>query len=45
MEYYLATNRKETGSFVETWMDPESLIQNEARLKEKSKYHMLTYAC
>ena len=45
MEYYLDTKRKETGSFVETWMDPESLIQNEGSLNEKSKYHRLTYAC
>lgn len=27
MEYYLAIERKETGSLVEAWMDPESVIQ------------------
>ena len=45
MEYYLAIKRKEIGSLVETWMDPESVIQSEGKLKEKNKYHMLTYTC
>ena len=44
MEYYLAIKRKEIGSLVETWMDPESVIQSEGKLKEKNEY-MLTYTC
>ncbi|XP_049560682.1 adhesion G-protein coupled receptor G2 isoform X19 [Orcinus orca] len=30
MEYYSAIKRNETGSFVETWMDLETVIQSEA---------------
>ena len=37
--------KKEIGSFVEMWMDLESVIQSEISLKEKSKYHILTYIC
>ena len=29
MEYYSAIKRNEIGSFVETWMDLQSLIQSE----------------
>ena len=29
MEYYSAIKRNESGSFVETWMDLESVIQSE----------------
>ena len=29
MEYYSAIKRNEIGSFVETWVDPESVIQSE----------------
>ena len=43
MEYYSATERNEIGSFVEMWMDPESIIQNEIRHKEKDKYPILMY--
>ena len=43
MEYYPAINRNKIGSFVETWMDLESLIQSEICQKEKSKYHILTH--
>ena len=43
MEYYSAIKRNEIGSFVETWMDLETVIQSEVSLKEKSKYHMLTH--
>ena len=43
MEYYSATNRNETGSFVETWMELETVIQSEAIQKEKNKYRTLTH--
>ena len=43
MEYYSAIKRNEIGSFVETWMDLETVIQSEISQKEKNKYHMLTY--
>ena len=36
MEYYSAIKRNEIGSFVETWMDLETVIQSEARQKEKN---------
>ena len=35
MEYYSALKRNETGSFVETWMDLETVIQSEVSQKEK----------
>ena len=38
MEYYSAIKRKEIVSFVETWMDPETVIQSEVSLKDKNKY-------
>ena len=38
MEYYSAIQRNETGSFVETSMDLETVIQSEVSRKEKSKY-------
>ena len=37
-EYYSATKRNEIGSFVETWMDLESVIQGEVSQKEGNKY-------
>ena len=43
MEYYSATIRNETGLFVETWMDLESVIQSEISQKEKNKYRILLY--
>ena len=33
MEYYSAIKRDKTGSFVEMWMDLESVIQSEVREK------------
>ena len=45
MEYYSATKRNEIGSFVETWMDLETVIQSEVRQKEKNKYSILTHIC
>ena len=37
-EYYSAIKRNEIGSFVETWMDLEPVIQSEGSQKEKNKY-------
>ena len=34
MEYYSVTKRNEVGSFVETWMDLENVIQNEVRKRK-----------
>ena len=34
MEYYSALKRNEIGSFVETWMDLESVIQSEVRQRK-----------
>ena len=45
MEYYLAIKRNEIGSFVEMWMDPETVIQSEVIQKEKNKYRILTHIC
>ena len=45
MEYYSAIKRNETGSFVEMWMDLESVIQSEVSQKEKSKYRIITHIC
>ena len=45
MEYYLAIKRNEIGSFVEMWMDLQSVIQSKVRQKEKNKYCILTHIC
>ena len=45
MEYYSALKRNEIGSFVETWMDLDTLIKSEVSQKEKNKYHILSYIC
>ena len=45
MEYYSAIKRNETGSFVETWMDLESVIQSEVSQKEKNIHRILTHIC
>ena len=37
MDYYSAIKRNEIGSFVETWMDLETVIQSEVSQKEKNK--------
>ena len=39
MEYYPAIKRNEIVSFVETWMDIETVIQSEV----SQKYHTLTH--
>ena len=41
----LAIKRNKTGSFVETWMDIETVIQSEVSQKEKNKYRILTHIC
>ena len=45
MEYYSAIKRNELGSFVETWMHLETVIQSEVSQKEKNKYRILTHIC
>ena len=45
MEYYSAMKRNETGSFVEMWMDLETVIQSEVSQKEKNKYHIVMHMC
>ena len=42
MDYYLSIKRNEIGSFVDMWMDIESVIQSEVSQKEKNKYYILT---
>ena len=44
-EYYSVIKRNEIGSFVETWMDIETVIQSEVSQKEKNKYRILTHIC
>ena len=43
MEYDSAIKRNEIGSFVQIWMDLESVIQREVSQKEKNKYHISEY--
>ena len=45
MEYYTAIKRNEFGSFVEMWMDLETVIQSEVSQKEKNKYRILMHVC
>ena len=45
MEHYSAIERNKTGSFVEMWMDLESVIQSEVSQTEKNKYCMLSPVC
>ena len=45
MEYYLDIKRNKIGSFVETRMDLEAVIQSEVSQKEKNKYCILTHVC
>ena len=45
MEYYSAIKRNEIESFVEMWMDPETVIQSEVGQKEKNKYCILAHVC
>ena len=43
MEYYSAIKRNEIGSFVEKWMDLQTIVKSEVSQKEKNKYHILTH--
>ena len=43
MEYYSAIKRNKVGSFVETWMDLETVIQSEVSQKEENKYRILMH--
>ena len=43
MEYYSAIKRNKLGSFVETWMDLESVIQNDISKKEKKRKTNIIY--
>ena len=43
MEYYSAIKGNETGLFVETWMNLESVIQKEVSQKEKK--YVLMHIC
>ena len=45
MEYYSAIKKNKIGSFVEMWMDLETVIQSEVSQKEKNKYHILMHIC
>ena len=45
IKYYSAIKRNKIGSFVETWMDLESVIQSEVSQKEKNKYRILMHIC
>ena len=45
MEYDSDIKRNKTGSFVEMWMDLETVIQSEVSQKEKNKYRILTHIC
>ena len=45
MEYYSAIKRNKIGSFVEMWMNLETVIQSEVGQKEKNKYRILTHIC
>ena len=52
VEYYSATQSNKIGSFVDMWMDLESVTQSEISLKEKNiqiektyKYHVLMHIC
>ena len=43
MEYYLAIERKETGSLVETWMDPESHTERRKAEREDQVSYVNIY--
>ena len=45
MDYDSAIKMNEIGSFVETWMDLETVIQSEVSQKEKNKYRLLMHIC
>ena len=37
--------KNEIWSFVETWMDLETVMQSEVSQKENNKYHILMHIC
>ena len=41
----LSHKKNKTGSFVEKWMDLETVIQSKVSQKEKNKYRILTHIC
>ena len=43
MEYYSAITRNESGSFVQMWMDPESVIQSEIRKRKTNIVYQCMY--
>ena len=45
MEYYSALKGNKAGSFVEMWIDLESVIQSKVSQKLKNKYCTLTRIC
>ena len=45
VEYCSAIKRNEFESFVEMWMDLETVIQSEVSQKEKKKYRILKHIC
>ena len=45
VEYYSDIKRNEIGSFIETWMNLETVIQSEVSQKEKKKYRILVHIC
>ena len=45
MKYYSAIKRNKIGSFVEMWMDLDSVIQSEVSQKEKNKFRILMHIC
>ena len=45
MEYYSAIKRNEIGSFAETCMGLETVIQSEVSQKEENKYCILMHIC
>ena len=42
---WAAIKSSETGSFVETYMDLETVILSEVSQKQKNTYHVLTHMC
>ena len=45
VDYYSAIKRNKIGSFVETWLDLETVIQSKVSQKEKNKYFISTHIC
>ena len=43
MEYHSAVKRNKIGSFVEMWMDLETVIQSEVSQKKRNKYCVLMH--